>query len=49
MFLAMKYGESTANVADAYVPSGFPFGHLLSAVSSHSMIVLSAPAPFRVM
>ena len=50
MFLARKYCAFTANVAELNVPRGRPLGPVgESAVSPHCTIVLSAPAPSRVM
>ena len=49
MFLATKNMELTANVAEPNVPMGLPQDPAVSAVSPHCTIVLSAPAPSRVM
>jgi hypothetical protein len=50
MFLARKYCAFTAKVAELNVPRGRPLGPVgESAVSPHCTIVLSAPAPSRVM
>jgi hypothetical protein len=48
MFLATKYWELTAKVAEAKVPNGRAQGPTMPAVSPHCTTVLSAPAPSTV-